>query len=244
MLTRPIPGEQCGRPWEQLDAGSSWASYDVRHLAAGAEFGSLVPLGVDADGQLLVRHQSLLDAADFGPWTDLPGRLRGGVLPATGPVAGWPGDQHSMVGDPVDLDLVVHGGRAPYRWAFAGLPAGVLADVTGHLSGTAAPGGDGTTVVIATVTDANHLSNTTTFTWRVLTVMPDVLGLTEADAAEALRAAGLTLGQVSLNNQCLDFAGKVVSQATAAGAALPQGTPVHLAVSTGHDTHGKPCNIQ
>jgi metallophosphoesterase (TIGR03767 family) len=240
-----IPGGAVWATWEQLDADSTWARFAIRHLAACVESAALAVVGVDADGRLLLRRKDLLFDVPFGPWTDLPGRLRGAMLPATRPMIGWPGDQDSTVGGAVSLELNVHGGKAPYRWAFAGLPSGVVGDdVTGHLTGTAAPGGPGASVVIATVTDTNHLSSTTTFTWRVLTTIPDVVGLTEADAATALQAAGVSLGRVSLNNQCLDFAGKVVLQDVPAGTSRPLGAPVNLDISSGHGPHGKPCILQ
>jgi beta-lactam-binding protein with PASTA domain len=78
----------------------------------------------------------------------------------------------------------------------------------------------------------------------VLTTVPDVVGLTEAEAATALQAAGASLGRVSLNSQCLDFAGKVVLQDVPAGTRWPLGAPVDVGISTGRNPHGKPCILQ
>jgi hypothetical protein len=74
--------------------------------------------------------------------------------------------------------------------------------------------------------------------------VPGVLGSSRASAQESLTDAGLTVGNISHNHQCLDSAGSVVGQDPGPGAHVPRGTAVNLDVSTGTDTHNKPCLIQ
>ncbi|GAB1641439.1 hypothetical protein KRMM14A1259_18620 [Krasilnikovia sp. MM14-A1259] len=66
------------------------------------------------------------------------------------------------------VTLTATGGKSPYSWSAAGLPAGLsLAASTGVISG--APTAVGSPTVQATVTDADGRTNITTFTWTVAT---------------------------------------------------------------------------
>jgi beta-lactam-binding protein with PASTA domain len=61
--------------------------------------------------------------------------------------------------------------------------------------------------------------------------VPDLRGLTEADAVLAVRRAGLRVGLVSTRSGSAPTAGKVVDQSPARGAPVRLGTAVHLTVS-------------
>jgi serine/threonine-protein kinase len=71
-------------------------------------------------------------------------------------------------------------------------------------------------------------------------VVPDVKGLTQADAEAAVIAAGLFVDDV-LSVYSNDIpAGSVVDQTPAAGSSVPQGTPVTLSISSGPQTSPSP----
>jgi len=61
--------------------------------------------------------------------------------------------------------------------------------------------------------------------------VPDLRGLTEADAVLAVRRAGLRVGLVSTRSGSAPTAGKVVDQSPARGSPVRLGTAVHLTVS-------------
>nr|WP_241264294.1 PASTA domain-containing protein [Bowmanella dokdonensis] len=65
-----------------------------------------------------------------------------------------------------------------------------------------------------------------------LVPVPDVVGLSQADAEAAIVAAGLTVGIVSTENSSTVPAGEVISQNPSGGTALP-GSPVDLVISDG-----------
>ena len=62
---------------------------------------------------------------------------------------------------------------------------------------------------------------------------PDVVGQTQSAAANALNAAGLTVGSVTQQANATVPAGTVISQNPAAGVPVPSGSAVNLVVSSG-----------
>jgi len=66
--------------------------------------------------------------------------------------------------------------------------------------------------------------------------VPNVVGMTQAEAGEALVAAELTLGAVTEAFSAAVPAGQVISQNPAAGVMLAAGTPVNIVVSKGPET--------
>jgi metallophosphoesterase (TIGR03767 family) len=231
------------RPWTQFDTDTTWAAYNIRQLAATNSDGFLTLLGLDADGQTLLRTQGL-DPDTFGPWRYLTTRqLRTAALPTSRPSLSSLTDQTSMAGAPIALDLPVHGGTPPYTWTITNLPAGIAADPNGHLHGTADPTGKGTNLVTVTVTDTNHLTSASTFTWRILAPVPDITGLRETPALADLRTAHFTW-TITIDNSCIAPVGFVANQDPTPGELLPIGSPVHVWISSGHDTQGKKCILQ
>jgi hypothetical protein len=63
--------------------------------------------------------------------------------------------------------------------------------------------------------------------------VPDVVGLSQADAEAAIVAAGLNVGAVTTANSETVPAGDVISQDPVAGTAVPSGSAVDLVVSSG-----------
>jgi hypothetical protein len=63
--------------------------------------------------------------------------------------------------------------------------------------------------------------------------VPDVTGLTQSDAENAILAANLTLGQVTTASSDTVPAGEVISTSPQGGAALGEGGPVDLVISSG-----------
>jgi len=67
---------------------------------------------------------------------------------------------------------------------------------------------------------------------RTFTV-PNVVGLTEEDASDALEAANLVLGEVTPQNDPNVPEGEIISQSPTAGEEVPRDTPVNVVVSAG-----------
>lgn len=85
-------------------------------------------------------------------------------LPA--PTVANPGNQSTFVGTAVTLANSASGGRTPYRWSAANLPAGLSIDAgTGTISGT--PTTPVTANVVLTATGANNKAGTAAFVWTV-----------------------------------------------------------------------------
>ena len=170
--------------------------------------------------------------------------VRPTVLPSDAPDVTWPGDQQSTLGTPVFLQLDASGGTGPVTWTADGLPRGLSCSATGLITGVPATGGPVTQLVTVSATDTNLAAGTTAFRWTTAAQVPDLLGLTRAEALAEIRTAGLTAATPTLDNHCLGPAGRVVGQDHPASAVLPEGTEIRIAVSTGLNTKGKPCEIQ
>jgi hypothetical protein len=209
-----------------------------------APAGRLHLYGANADGQVFVRSPQPGDPTRWGAWAPLPLTVRA-TLPLTdAPQLTWPGDQQTLLGAPVALQLIATGGTGPITWTADSLPPGLTCTTTGLISGVPALGGPARQVVTLTATDANLASGSTSFTWTIVGQVPDLLGMQQAPAVAELRAAGFTDGPATLSNQCLAKAGFVVGQSHPANTLLLEGTEIRLTVSTGHDNKGKPCEVQ
>ena len=236
------PGASAWTAWHDLD--QDWARFTIRKLALAAPSGSLRLYGVNADGQVFARSHLLTDPAEWGPWKSLPMTVRPTVLPSDAPDVTWPGDQQSTLGTPVFLQLNASGGTGPVTWTADGLPRGLSCSATGLITGVPVTGGPVTQLVTVSATDTNLAAGTTAFRWTTAAQVPDLLGLTRAEALAEIRTAGLTAATPTLDNHCLGPAGRVVGQDHPASAVLPEGTEIRIAVSTGLNTKGKPCEIQ
>ena len=71
--------------------------------------------------------------------------------------------------------------------------------------------------------------------------VPNVLSTDLGTAENMITAVGLSVGQISMDNRCIDVAGGVLTQNPSGGVAVPLGTPVNMTVSSGNDTRGNPC---
>src|ERR1700722_16272202 len=90
------------------------------------------------------------------------GLLLAGALLAQGPTIGNTTLPQGAVGSTYQAAVTVSGGTAPYRWTAAGsVPPGLTLLSTGVLSGT--PTTTGTYSFAVTVTDANQLSTSQSF---------------------------------------------------------------------------------
>jgi beta-lactam-binding protein with PASTA domain len=65
-----------------------------------------------------------------------------------------------------------------------------------------------------------------------MVAVPNVEGLTQADATTAIMAAKLTLGTVTQQTSKTVATGKVISQDPASGSSVAQGSPVNLVISS------------
>lgn len=67
-------------------------------------------------------------------------------------------------------------------------------------------------------------------------IVPNVVGKTEAEAADLLAAAGLVVGSVSQVYSDTAPAGQVLQQSVAPGSSVAPGTAVNLVLSRGKET--------
>ena len=239
------PGASAWTAWNDLDR--VWARFTIRKLAIAASSGPSVRLrlyGASADGQVFVRSPLLADPARWGSWGPLPMTVRPTILPSDAPDVTWPGDQRSLLGKPVFLQLAASGGAAPVTWTADGLPRGLSCSAAGLITGVPVTGGPATQLITVTATDTSLAAGTATFRWTTDAQVPELLSLAQAEAIAEVRAAGLTVGPPALDNHCLGPAGTVVGQSHPAGAVLPEGTAIRLSVSTGLNNKGKPCQAQ
>jgi hypothetical protein len=142
---------------------------------------------------------------------------------------------------PVVPDLT---GQAP---ASASGLLGTYGLVTGTVNHTTTCGGVGQGLVVgqspasgqqepfATAVDLTVCAATAAVT------VPNVLGQDQGSAQNAITAAGLTVGPVTMDNLCKEVAGTVLTQNPGGGSQAPLESAVSLTVSSGVTSDGKRC---
>ncbi|ROP36307.1 S8 family peptidase [Saccharothrix texasensis] len=163
------PGEGITSSWNTNDtstntiSGTSMASPHVAGAAALylADNPTATPPAV---------HSAIVAAATAdkitSPGTGSPNKLLfTGTATPGGPSVTNPGNQSTVVGTAVSLQLSASGGTAPYTFTASGLPAGLSISSSGLISGT--PTATGTSTVTVTATDAAARTGSTTFSWTV-----------------------------------------------------------------------------
>jgi hypothetical protein len=191
---------------------------------------------LDGRWVFLAQSPARLDEVSFNDF-DGDGRCdaaaRGQVFlnPDPLPLVQDPGTVSTVLGQPAVLNLIATGGTRPYSWAVTRLPPGLSANAAGQISGSVAVGAGPTYWVTATVSDVHQQIGSVTFNWSVTAVVPTLLGERPGDAASLIRNAGLTRGQVSSTNNCVD-PGTVVTQHPTGGSTAPVGSSVDITVST------------
>ena len=154
-------GAETWTSWVLFDP-ANWAQHNIRHLAAVNILGTLTLFGVDIEGAVFSRTQNLLDKTVWSDWTQMPGVLRGDILPSSLPHLRSTGPHDTTIGSAVNLALSGTG-TAPYTWSYSGLPAGLSGGADGRITGT--PTAASWPTVTVTMTDANRQSSTVQFTW-------------------------------------------------------------------------------
>ena len=125
-----------------------------------------------------------------------------------------------------------------YLWSFTTRPVGSSAAFSSATASQPSFEADseGTYVAQLIVNDGKESSTPDTVTitanLRMVTV-PNVVGMTQANAEAAIVAANLAVGTVTTANSSTVPAGSVISQDPAAAASVPEGSPVALVVSLG-----------
>ena len=235
------PGASTWSAWRDLDG--DWARFTIRKLAMAAP-AALHLYGANADGQVFVRSTQLGDPTRWGAWTPLPLTVRA-TLPLTdAPQVTWPGDQQTLLGAPVTLQLLATGGTGQITWTADSLPHGLTCTTTGLISGVPAPGGPALQFVTLTATDANLASGSASFTWTTAAQVPDLLGMKQAPAVAELRAAGLHRRPRD-TQQPVPGQGRIRRRAEPPRrTVLPEGTEIRLTVSTGLNNKGNACDVQ
>ena len=116
-------------------------------------------------------------------------------------------------------------------------PTGMTIDsTTGVIIWTPTNADAGNNPVTVRVTDSGGLFDTQSFViavGAVLVTVPDVVGLSQANAEAAIVAAGLTVGVVTTDNSDTVPVGDVISQDPTAGSEIAEGSSVDIVVSLG-----------
>jgi len=159
------------------------------------------------------------------------------------PLAISPGTISSMVAQPVSFDLYATGGSRPFTWQANGLPAGIVVDSAGHISGSAAANAPAGSTVTATVTGSTGLRGRVVFTWTLSVNVPDLRGQAQSAAAGLLAPRGLHLGNVSTVMNCTMEPGTIVGQTPGAQAVVAEQSSVSISVSSLSDGQGHRCQL-
>jgi len=166
-----------------------------------------------------------------------------GCIPASAPPTANAGpDQMVTLGDVVTLDgagsAASDGGKLTYQWQFIVRPDASLSVLSG--TGTATPqfqaDKPGIFSLRLTVIDeaGNSAIDSVVITVQgMLATVPDLTGLTEAEAEAALAAAGLIKGDVTMGSSGTIPVGHVIQSDPGPGEEHLPGTPVDLVLSSG-----------
>jgi VCBS repeat-containing protein len=150
-------------------------------------------------------------------------------VPVTMATAGQPYSYDVDASDPDTGDVLT--------FSLSLAPAGMTIDATtGLIQWTPTPTQVGNHSVTVRVQDTGGLSATQSFTITVAlgsTIVPDVIGLTQAAAEVAIVAAKLIVGALTTANSNTVPAGHVISQAPTAGTVVAPQTAVALVISLG-----------
>ena len=117
----------------------------------------------------------------------------------------------------------------PLSYVLTTFPTGMTINASGLINWT--PASTGNFNVTVEVSDGKGGSATQSFTINV--TVPDVVGLTEAQATTNITSAGLVIGTVTQANSDTVPAGSVISQDPTAGTQAAPGTAVDLVISLG-----------
>ncbi|MCF6286800.1 MAG: PASTA domain-containing protein, partial [Candidatus Hydrogenedentes bacterium] len=168
--------------------------------------------------------------------------LSGCPAPNTTPTASAGPDQQAILGATVTLDgsasSDADGDTLGFQWRFTTRPDGSLSSLAnaGTAQPTFVPDQPGLYVlsltVLDTLTSSPSDSVTITVTGNLATV-PDLAGLTEAEAGTALSNTGLSLGESSTQSSSSVPAGQVLGQDPVADSEVLPGSNVDIVISTG-----------
>jgi RHS repeat-associated protein len=155
------------------------------------------------------------------------------------PVANAGPDREGIVGTTINLDgsgsSDPNGDQITYQWALFSSPSGSIAAINNPTSKTPSitPDLPGTYTIQLVVNDGQLNSAPDTVLVNALVVVPNVVGMTQADAQAAITGAHLVVGTVTTVNSLTVPAGYVISQNPLAGSSAPLGSPIDLVVSLG-----------
>jgi len=130
-------------------------------------------------------------------------------------------DANDNDGDPLTYDLLYQA-------------AGMTVDgATGIITWTPAIDDWGPAFVAVHVSDGKGGEDTQSFQIEVSCIVPDIVGLSKADAKTQLESAGLKVGQETEEHSTALAAGAVMGQSLQAGVSVDPETPVDLVISLG-----------
>jgi hypothetical protein len=138
-------------------------------------------------------------------------------------------DSTTLMGTTFTRTLTANNGTSPVTWTATNLPPGLsLTPSTGLIFGPLTQAG---VYQIAYTATAAGQTSSGSFTVTVTVAVPNLFGLSPAQATSALNGTGLIVGTVgSVPTDDADLAGNVVIQSTAAGTPVPTGTVVSFAL--------------
>jgi alpha-tubulin suppressor-like RCC1 family protein len=139
------------------------------------------------------------------------------------------------VGQFLSVQLSATGGLPPYTWTADNIPAGLSLDPsTGVISGTPTTVG-GYSLQVSATDQVGH-TGVAPLGWSITPVhtdVPNLDGMTQNGARNALNAVGLTLGHVSRSHLCNGPIGTVTDQNPAPGTSLLIGSAVNITIEAG-----------
>lgn len=193
-----------------------------------------VPLpGEDDSGRDSFTYRALAGGLASGPATvsiDITANVNPPRIVSTPVTAASPGFPYRYGVLAIDADL-----GDELTFALPSAPAGMTISALGVVEWSPIAADLGVRTVSISVTDSAGLSDVQSFTLEVgpPVLVPDLTGLTEAHALEALTTAGLAAGTVSRRYDLGVAEGNVLSQGLPPGSPAALGARVNLSISLG-----------